>query len=66
MQSVETTYKTPSADVTTEEKLTAIVATLEGLDQQLALICTKIAKLDAAGICTGVVYWRDNGGGLVG
>ncbi len=60
--SVETTYETPSADVTTEEKLTAIVAALESLGQRRSLTCAEIAKLDRVGICTGIVYWRDNGG----
>ena len=63
MQSVEATYQAPSADVTTEEKLAAIAAALESLDQRLALTRAEIAKLDEVGICTGLVYWRDKGNG---
>ncbi len=59
---MQTEYQTTSTTVTTEEKLTAITATLESLDQQLSLVRAQITQLDENGICTGTVYWRRDDG----
>jgi len=47
------------ANVTTEEKVTTILETLDRLDQQITDLHAQAADLERAGICTGSAHWRD-------
>ena len=50
------------ATLTTSEKMTRITQALADLDQQLSNLRYEVQDLDAAGICTGRVVWRNENG----
>jgi hypothetical protein len=58
---VATKTYTDAESVTIKEKLEVIEAALSSLDSQLGSLRYEVEKLEQAGICTGVVHWRDAG-----